>query len=229
MSHTHNAFLASLSDQSLPSHLTRVHLRQQQILYEPHQQIMTVAFPFNAVVSLVTVLSNGVTVEAAMVGHDGVVGAVAAIDGRVASERAVVQIGGEGLSCSVEKLRSLMTTDLQRALFRHQQAVLAQAQQAAACNVSHVIESRLARWLLRAHDLTGSKELELTQQFLADMLGVQRSSVSLIAHTLQQAGLIKYHRGHVELLDIDALKETACECYEAVKFNYDALLKPSND
>jgi CRP-like cAMP-binding protein len=122
-----------------------------------------------------------------------------------------------------------LTLSLQKSLYRHQQALLSHAQQSAACNITHEIEARLARWLLRAHDLTGGNKLDLTQQFLAEMLGVQRSSVSLVAHTLQQAGLIRYRRGHVELLNIDGLRETACECYEVVKMNYEALLKPHND
>jgi CRP-like cAMP-binding protein len=99
-----------------------------------------------------------------------------------------------------------------------------QAQQSAACNATHVMESRLARWLLRAADLHGSNELNLTQEYIAEMLGVRRTSVSLVANTLQQGGLIKYSRGHIQLTNIPALRETACECYEAVKLAYETLL-----
>jgi CRP-like cAMP-binding protein len=92
-----------------------------------------------------------------------------------------------------------------------------------------VIESRLAKWLLRAADLRGEDDLPLTQEYIAQMLGVRRTSVTMVAGTLQEAGLIRYTRGHIKLLDIPALRETACECYETVKMNYSALLHPSND
>ncbi|MGB7771693.1 MAG: helix-turn-helix domain-containing protein [Pseudolabrys sp.] len=111
---------------------------------------------------------------------------------------------------------------------KDRQALLAQAQQSAACNVTHVIESRLARWLLRAADLRGSDELPLTQEYIAQMLGVRRTSVTVVARTLQEAGMIRYKRGHINLIDVPALQETACECYHTVKMNYDALLHPSN-
>ena len=110
----------------------------------------------------------------------------------------------------------------------HEQALFAQAQQSAACNATHLLENKLARWLLRAADLHGGDELNLTQEYLAEMLGVRRTSVTVIAHTLQQAGMIKYARGRIKLTDVPALQDTACECYEAVKLNYEAMLHPSN-
>src|SRR6185312_12531552 len=100
----------------------------------------------------------------------------------------------------------------------------AQAQQSAACNATHVVESRFARWLLRAADLCGSDVLPLTQEYIAQMLGVRRTSVTLVARTLQKAGLIRYTRGHIKILDKPALKETACECYKTVKMNYKNIL-----
>jgi CRP-like cAMP-binding protein len=106
---------------------------------------------------------------------------------------------------------------------RHEQFLLAQAQQAAACNAAHSLEQRLSRWLLRCHDLVGS-EIRLTQEFLAEMLGVRRASVTLVAQVLQQAGLIEYRRGHVKLLDINGLRESACECYSTISAHGTALL-----
>jgi len=106
----------------------------------------------------------------------------------------------------------------------HEQALFAQAQQSAACNATHVIESRFARWLLRMADLSGSNALPLTQEYIAQMLGVRRTSVTVVARTLQEAGMIRYARGHIKLLDIPALHETACECYRTVKTNYDNIL-----
>ena len=99
-----------------------------------------------------------------------------------------------------------------------------QAQQSAACNASHTVEGRLSRWLLRSRDLSGSDTLALTQEFLAQMLGVQQSSVSLVANTLQQAGLIRYSRGRIEILDLEGLQDASCECYGTVKAHYDRLL-----
>ena len=101
---------------------------------------------------------------------------------------------------------------------------MAQAQQSAACNASHGVEARLARWLLRTRDLTGGEILELTQEFLAQMLGVRRTSVSLVANTLQNAGFIRYRRGHVEITNLEGLQEVACECYATVKAHSDRLL-----
>jgi CRP-like cAMP-binding protein len=105
--------------------------------------------------------------------------------------------------------------------------LFAQAQQCAACNATHVIESRFAKWLLRSADLCGSDELPLTQEYIAQMLGVRRTSVTVVARTLQEAGLIRYRRGHIKLVDVPALRESACECYETVKMNYQELLHPA--
>jgi CRP-like cAMP-binding protein len=108
-------------------------------------------------------------------------------------------------------------------LFRHEQAAYAQAQQSTACMAAHDVRSRLCRWLLRARDLSGSDTLSFTQEFLAEMLGVRRTSVTFDAHALQQAGMIKYARGKIEILDVDGLHEGACECYETVRKSYSRL------
>jgi len=110
-------------------------------------------------------------------------------------------------------------------LIRHDQVLFAQSQQSAACNASHSVETRMCRWLLRMRDLAGSDDLQLTQEFLAQMLGVTRPSVSLVANTLQKAGLIRYRRGNIRILDLPGLKEGSCECYATVKGHYDRLLK----
>ena len=126
----------------------------------------------------------------------------------------------------IDTLRELAdrSSDFRSTLIRHEQALFAQAQQSAACNASHSVESRLARWLLRTRDVAGSDTLELTQEFLAQMLGVRRTSVSLVASTLQAAGMIRYRRGHVEITNLEALRDTACECYAAVKAQSDRLM-----
>jgi CRP-like cAMP-binding protein len=228
-----NLLLNTLSDgerEALAPHLKRVAVEQHDLLYDVRQEVHEVYFPTDAVVSLVVPLSTGEVVESAMVGRDGIVGAGAALNGRVSLSRAMVQVGGECLACPVEPLKKALEAHPNiRSLFgAHEQALFAQAQQSAACNATHVIESRLSRWLLRAADLHGSDELPLTQEYIAQMLGVRRTSVTVVAHTLQKAGLIRYRRGKIKLLDIPALQDTACECYEVIKLNYDALLHSSN-
>jgi CRP-like cAMP-binding protein len=112
-------------------------------------------------------------------------------------------------------------------IMRHEQTLFAQAQQSTACMANHEVEARLCRWLLRARDLSGSEHLPFTQEFLAEMLGVRRTSVTAVARTLQEAGIIKYTRGKIEIVDIDSLRESACECYETVKGQYEQLLGES--
>jgi CRP-like cAMP-binding protein len=224
------AALPDLERQALHSVLTRVEIKQHEILFDVRQTVDHVYFPIDAVISLVIPLSTGETIETAMVGRDGVIGAAAALNGRVSLNRAIVQIGGHGLRCTIEPLKALLKSHsaIQSMVGAHEQALFAQAQQSAACNATHVVESRLARWILRAADLHGHDELPLTQEYVAQMLGVRRTSVTVVARTLQEAGMIRYSRGHVRLIDVPALQETACECYQAVKLNYDALLHPSN-
>ena len=165
-----------------------------------------------------------------MMGRDGAIGAAAVLNGRVSLNRAVVQISGQALQCTVEHLKEAGKAQptIHQRLSAHEQILFAQAQQSAACNITHTIESRLARWLLRAADLRGSDQLDLTQEYIAEMLGVRRTSVSVVAHMLQQAGMIRYTRGHIKLTDVEALRDTACECYEAVKMNYETLVHASN-
>jgi CRP-like cAMP-binding protein len=155
-----------------------------------------------------------------------VIGAAAALNGRASLNRAMVQVGGTSLVCAVDPLKALLQehSSLRSLLGAHEQALFAQAQQSAACNATHVIESRLCRWLLRAADLHGRDELPLTQEYIAQMLGVRRTSVTVVARTLQEAGMIRYTRGNIKLLDLPALRESACECYESIKMNYEGLL-----
>jgi CRP-like cAMP-binding protein len=233
MGYTSNLLLDSLPEaarRSLLAKLRAVELKQHQILFDAREAVDTVYFPIDAVVSLVVPLSTGAVVEAAMVGRDGVVGAAAAANGRISLNRAVVQLGGQNLQGEAQHLKALLEQDADvRAHFNtHEQALFGQAQQSAACNVTHNVENRLARWLLRARDLSAKDQLDLTQEYLAEMLGVGRTTVSLVAHQLQAAGLIKYRRGHIQVVDVEGLQEVACECYQAVKMNYDALMKPSN-
>jgi hypothetical protein len=155
------------------------------------------------------------------------VGTATALDGQVSLNKAIVQLTGNGEVLDAGRFREVaeQSSALRTTLLRHEQVVFAQAQQSAAFNAAHMVEARLSRWLLRSRDLSGGDTLLLTQEFLAQMLGVQRSSVSPAALALQQAGLIRYSRGRIEILDVEGLQKASCECYGTVKAQYDRLLK----
>jgi CRP-like cAMP-binding protein len=221
--------LLSPSDaKMLAPHLKPAQFKQHHVLFEADQRIRHVYFPAGAVVSLVITLSTGEMVEAAMIGRDGMVGASAALDGKIALSRGIIQLPGEIVVCDIDALKSvaLQSPKLIALLMRHEQAVYAQAQQSAACFATHQVEARLCRWLLRARDLSENEYLPFTQEYLGEMLGVRRTSVTAVAHTLQEAGLIKYARGKIQILDAEALQESACECYGSVKSLYEKLLSP---
>ncbi|MGA7154686.1 MAG: helix-turn-helix domain-containing protein [Pseudolabrys sp.] len=171
-------------------------------------------------------LDVGMMIETAMVGHDGVLNAASALDGKVSLNKGIVQVAGSAGTIEVNRLRRLANEiePFRALLIRHEQVLFAQSQQSAACNASHSIEARMCRWLLYMRDLAGSDDLSLTQEFLAQMLGVRRPSVSLVANTLQKRGLIKYSRGRMHLLDLKGLQKGACECYGTVKAHYQRLL-----
>jgi CRP-like cAMP-binding protein len=208
-------------------HLRNVTLVFGDVIAESGDPVRNVYFPFAGVVSLVVEMQVGEMIETAMVGRDGVVNGTSALDGKVSLHKGIVQVAGAAATINPDLLRKLAHEfgPLQSLLIRHEQVLLAQAQQSAGCNASHTVESRMCRWLLRMRDLAQSNDLKLTQEFLAQMLGVRRTSVSLVAGTLQRAGLIKYARGNIHLVDLEQLEQSACECYETVKGHYNRLLK----
>jgi CRP-like cAMP-binding protein len=213
----------------LAPHLKPAYFEQHHVLFEADERIGYVYFPTGAVVSLVVTLSTGEIIEAAMVGVDGVLGASAALDGKTSLSRGIVQLAGEIAVCDIDTLKSvaLQSPKLFSLLIRHEQTVYAQAQQSAACFATHQVEARLCRWLLRARDLSASDNLPFTQEYLAEMLGVRRTSVTEVAHTLQEAGLIKYARGKIQIVNAGGLRASACECYASVKAHYQKLIGPS--
>jgi CRP-like cAMP-binding protein len=172
-------------------------------------------------------LSEGQSVEVAMLGRDGVFGASTAFGEGISLTDATVLLPGTASMLKVADFRAAAdrSATLRNALIRHIQALLAQAQQSAACNASHSVEARLSRWLLRARDLCDSETLPLTQEFLAQMIGVQRNAISIVAHALQQAGTIHYSRGHIDITSVEGLRATCCECYATVSAHYDRLLR----
>jgi CRP-like cAMP-binding protein len=227
-----NLLLASLSPSdadALRPYLKPVQLESEEILFDAGDRIADIYFPTGAIVSLVVPLSSGEIIEAAMVGKDGVVGGAAALGCGSAVNQGIVQLAGRAMTCKVSELTiaALNSPALTSALVRHDQAVYAQASQSAACMAAHHVEARLCRWLLRARDLADSDNLPFTHEFLAEMLGVERTSVTLHARTLQHAGMIKYSRGRIQITDVEAMRETVCECYGAVRSVYRALLGPA--
>jgi CRP-like cAMP-binding protein len=227
--HSTNQLLASLpvaDFELIRPHLHHTELVHQTVLVRAGQPISQIYFPHSGIISLVVSLAGGETIEAAMVGCDSVFGGAAALDGAIALNDAIVQLPGNASVLDIKHLRRAAEQSLpfRTTLIRHEQALFAQAQQSAACNAAHPVEARLSRWLLRARDLSPGDKLTLTQEFLGQMLGVQRTSVSLVANTLQSAGMIRYRRGQIDIVNLEALMESSCECYGTVKGHYDRLL-----
>ncbi len=216
---------------ALVPHLKTASLAFGEVIAETDQFVSNVYFPHHCVVSLVVEMEVGDPIETAMVGRDGVANATSALDGKIALHRGVVQVTGDASVISSDALRSIANDfePLRSILMRHEQVLLAQAQQSAACYASHTAESRMCRWLLRIRDLTRSDNLKLTQEFLAQMLGVRRTTVTLVGGTLQRAGLIRQRRGGIEIVDAEAMENAACECYARVRSNYERLFSPASD
>jgi CRP-like cAMP-binding protein len=226
-----NGFLSALPAEDFElvrPHLHTVDLAVGQVLVEVDEPLKRAYLPHSGVISLVVKLARGEQVQVAMVGRDSVFGSLSALGDSIALTNAVVLVRGAASTLELDHLKAAadQSPTFRAALLRHGLAIHAQIQQTAGCNASHTVESRLARCLLEAHDLSGCDKLMLTQESIAQMIGARRNSVSLVAHTLQQANLIQYSRGHIEITNPDGLSKTACECYAAVKIQYDRLLRP---
>jgi CRP-like cAMP-binding protein len=211
--------------QLIQPQLTLIELKQGETLHRQLERISHVYFPLQGMVSLVIDMSEGQSIEAGMIGMNGTVGGSSALDGHLALNRAIVQVEGSAQRIPAELLKKIAerSQSLRRALFQGEQVISAHAQQIAACNALHDLEARLARWLLQVRDLVQNSKFDLTQEFLAQMLGVRRTSVTLVAKQLQSAGLIKYRRGRIEILDAEALQDAACECYGSINEYYRIL------
>jgi CRP-like cAMP-binding protein len=220
MPYRQNHLLAMLAPDDLAPlrpHLRTVEMVHAHVLAESHQKIEVVHFPHSGVISFVVEMKDGRIVETGMTGRDGVSGASQALDGKVSLNKIVVQVAGEASAIDADRLcEAAAASPVIRALIvRYDQFFTAQIQQSVACNASHEIRARMCRWLLRMRDLVDD-DFILTQEFLSQMLGVRRSSVSEIATTLQEAGLIRYARGHMHIADVDGLRRLSCECYADV-------------
>jgi len=210
----------------LAPHLTAVSLPLGEILYKTEDAIEYVYFPNSGVVSLVAHMQEGASVEVGLVGNEGMVGMPLVLGDDISPNEAIVQIadGAMKMKASVLVAELARAGQLQVLLLRYTLAAIRQISQTAACNRSHHVGERLARWLLTCHDRVNGDELKLTQEFIAEMLGTRRSGVSEAAMLLQGAGFIRYSRGHITVLDREGLEEFACECYATVKVEFDRLL-----
>jgi CRP-like cAMP-binding protein len=196
------------------------------VVYEPGQAIQHVYFPLNALVSLLHVLEDGDMAEIAITGRDGVVGISCFMGGGAGSSRGVVQSAGRALRlCTSALLEEFdRSGEARHLLLRYTQALIAQMTQTAVCNRHHTIEQQLCRWLLLSLDRLDGPDLVMTQELIANMLGVRREGVTAAAARLQRAGRIRYSRGHITVLDREAVERCSCECYAAVKREYERLL-----
>ncbi|NDJ16240.1 Crp/Fnr family transcriptional regulator [Myxacorys almedinensis] len=226
---THNKLLSALSNEEynrLVPYLELVSLPFKHVLYEPNQSIDYVYFPNSGVISMVTITEDGETVEAATTGNEGMVGIAILLGVDQSPLQAIAQVAGDALRMRSEVFRREVTRDslLYVLLLRYTQAMISQLSQTVACNRLHSVEERCCRWLLLCHDRVGSNEFFLTQELLSQMLGVRRASVSVVAAILQKAGLIRYTRGKIRILDRQGLESASCECYRVVKTEFDRLL-----
>jgi CRP-like cAMP-binding protein len=203
----------------LASHLKDKHFKQGVVLQEAGEPIELVYFPHTGMISLLAVMQNGNAVETATIGREGAVHAMAGLGGRIAVARAVVQVEGSSSQIAVSRFQAAVgeSAGIRALIERYNDVQMGLMNQSAGCNALHQVETRLSRWLLQTRDRSDSDTLTLTQEFLSEMLGVRRTTVTLVAQQLQSAGLIRYRRGHIEIADRAALEEKACECYEVVR------------
>ena len=196
------------------------------VLYEPGTRMRHVYFPTTSIVSLMYVMEDGASAEIAIVGNEGILGISLFMGGDTTPSRAVVQGAGYGFRLKAQHLKDEFARfgPMLRLLLRYTQALITQMSQTAVCNRLHSVEQRLCRWLLLSQDRVKSDELPMTQEFISNMLGGRRESVTVAAGRLQSAGVIHYARGHIKILDRKRLEASACECYQIVKVELDRLL-----
>ncbi|MBP7705443.1 MAG: Crp/Fnr family transcriptional regulator [Caulobacter sp.] len=224
-----NRLLASLSPAEfalLSPHLTFLEMEKGRLLCDPGDPIETVYFPHDCVISLMTLMENGTAIESATIGREGAFGLMAAIAPRQSMSRAIVQVPGRASRIPSTALAEAArrAPGLVALIDRHNDALFGHAIQSVACNALHSVEARFCRWLLSCRDRIDNNTVSLTQEFLADMLGVQRTTVTAVAGALQAKGLIQYRRGVVDILDRPGLEAAACECYDSVRRTYERLL-----
>jgi CRP-like cAMP-binding protein len=223
-----NRLLDTLPDDALSAlepDLKRVTLPQGTLCFGPGDPIDHVYFPHSGMISLLITTGDGEMVETSSIGREGAVGLHSALGDRLSFTRAIVQIPGQFSVIAAKRFEQAAgrNTAVKDLVIRYTEVLWAEAQQTAACNAVHDGASRLCRWLLQSADRTGSHQLPLTQEFLAEMLGVRRTTVTLLAQELQKNGVLRYSRGKITILDRSALEARACECYRVIKHGNLAL------
>jgi CRP-like cAMP-binding protein len=210
----------------LAVHLEPVNLSFGEVLCHPDEPLTHVYFPNRGTVSLVSTFEDGGSVEVGMVGNEGMFGVCVFLGSVSTPLEAVVQLPGDGLRMRADVLKKEFKKcgQLQDLLLRYTQAFITQIAQTAACNRAHPVEGRLVRWLLMSQDRSQSKDLKLTHEFIANMLGTRRAGVTEAAGQLQNAGFIKYKRGHITILDREAMEAASCECYAIMKKEFVRLV-----
>jgi len=212
--------------QRFAPHLEHVTLNLGDVLYEPGGKMRYVYFPTTAIISLLYVMQDGASAEIAIVGNEGILGISLFMGGETTPSRAVVQSEGYGYRIRAQLLKDEFGRfgPMMHLLLRYTQALITQMGQTAVCNRHHTVDKQLCRWLLLSLDRLGSNELTMTQELIANMLGVRREGVTEAAGKLQAAGLLKYRRGKITVLDRPGLEARTCECYAVVKKEFDRLL-----
>jgi CRP-like cAMP-binding protein len=210
----------------LTPHLELIPMKLGDVLYEPGIKMRHVYFPTTSIVSLLYVMEDGASAEIAIVGNEGILGISLFMGGETTPSRAVVQGGGFGFRLRAQLLKDEFARSgpMLRLLLRYTQALITQMSQTAVCNRHHSVDQQLCRWLLLSLDRLASNELAMTQELIANMLGVRREGVTEAAGKLQDAGLIRYRRGRITVLDRAGVESRSCECYQVVKSEFDRLL-----
>jgi len=206
--------------------LTLIDLERGRLLYDPGDRVDTIYFPHDGVISLMTLMENGAAIESATIGREGALGLMAAVAPRQSLSRAIVQTPTRASRISAGHLHEAWEKSprIRDLVDRHTEALFGHAIQSVACNALHSVEARFCRWLLTCHDRISTNTVALTQEFLADMLGVQRTTVTAVARALQEKGAIRYRRGVVDIVDRTVLEQLGCECYGVIRRTYERLL-----
>ena len=220
--------LEPASRERIETHLKPVKCKLGDIVSEAGGLLKHAYFPQGAVLSLLTVLEDGSAIETANIGREGAFGLFAAMYSRTSFNRCLVQLEGDMVRCPIEFLQSeFKNSEHVRDLFvSYSETLLSQVQQTVACNAMHSMEEKMCRWLLMMHDRAEGQVLTYTHEFLSNMLGANRKSVTLAAQSMQSAGLISYHRGKMQIVDRPGLEKASCECYAIVRERFDAFLTP---
>ncbi len=209
----------------LRPHLAEIRLKQKVVLQEANSPITHAFFPLEGMISLLATFDTGEEIEIAAIGREGAIGTRPGLPPQIAFAKAIVQLPGTALKIDIGKFQEAArkSVAITHVATCANEIMAINLQQSAACNALHSLESRLARWLLHCHDRIDSDHLPLAHEFLSQMLGVRRTTVTLAAHTLQQAGMISYRRGKLQITDRGALEAVSCDCYRMVKRNLELV------